>query len=177
MPTPTPTPTPGSGGPSTAILSPTGGSTTAGVTTVTFTVSDSSAAVSCSLDSSAIACDSSGSVHIGPLVHGVHVFTVTATNSHGVAHTSTLNWNVDAMGPSAMITSPTNGQNTGSTGSIVFSVGDSISNHCVLDGVSMACASGFNFSSLVSGSHTFSVYGVDQYGNVGATASVTWTVN
>jgi hypothetical protein len=78
-----------------------------------------------------------------------------------------------------VITSPTNGGHTASSGSVTYTVDDSDSVECTLDGgspVNCDLSGTFSFSGLDNGTHTFMIFGVDQYGNQGANASVMWNV-
>jgi len=128
--------------------------------TVAFTVSDSSATVTCSLDGgAAVACSSPWST--SGLALGSHTLTVTATNG-GKTGTASYSWTVLAP-PTATITSgPANGASV--LGPIVTF--NFVTNtpgatfQCSIDGAAFsACTSPVSLLNLLS-THTFAVRAV-----------------
>ncbi|MBI3630787.1 MAG: DUF5011 domain-containing protein [Candidatus Sungbacteria bacterium] len=85
----------------------------------------------------------------------------------------------DTTPPVVTITSPTAGQVTAPSGTIIYTTDDSVSVGCTLDGGSVPCTTSgsYAFSLLSDGSHTFTVQGTDSVGNTSPVASVTWTVD
>lgn len=172
MPTPTPTVAPGSF--SLAITAPMSGEITGPTTTAYFSSSDASITLSCKVDGSPVACSLSGlSLN---LPQGMHTLQITGTNGSSATQSASVDWQVDAQGPMMQITYPMNGASTSSSVTITFTSGDSISNQCTLDSSAVPCGNNATFINLSSGPHTFTVSGVDQFGNTGAAASVSWTV-
>ena len=87
-------------------------------------------------------------------------------------------WTVDATGPVTTSSSPTSGSTTGPSVSVTFSANETATFQCKLDGGGYAaCTSPQPYGGLSGGSHTVSVKGTESYGNIGAVASVTWTVD
>ena len=112
------------------------------------------------------------------LTSGNHTFMVRATNSSGTGSATSYPWTIDTTPPTIIITSPSSGGTTGSTGTIIYSTGDASTVSCTLDSHEVACAvSGtYAFSGLSGAQHTFAVIGTDAAGNSTST-SVTWVVD
>jgi len=182
------------GGPSTGGGTP--GDTTAPDTSITrgpvgvtgtrteiilFTSPESGVSFQCRLDGADWAACSSP-ITLTPLADGLHIFEVRATDAAGNADPSPASrtWTVDATAPETTITGgPAAAVNVTSAG-FQFSASETGGSfECKVDAGDWAyCASPFNLSNLVAGSHTFQVRGTDTAGNTDATpASLTWTVD
>ena len=133
----------------------------------------------CKLDGGSFASCTSPKTYSG-LTDGSHTFAVRAVDQAGNtdATPDSRTWTVDATGPVTTISSPTSGSTTGPSVSVTFSANETATFQCKLDGGAYAgCTSPQPYGGLSSGSHTVSVKGTDSYGNIGAVASVTWTVD
>src|SRR5207249_4299519 len=115
---------------------------------------------------------------------GSHTFMARAKDSLNVVDPTpaSVTWNVDATGPVVTnVTGPTN-PTTSTDAHFTFTLTDAssiVEIHCQLDsGSDTVCGSSgsgsVDYSSLPTGSHTFNVYGVDSFGNVGSTSSYPW---
>jgi hypothetical protein len=141
--------------------------------------SDEMGTFECQLDSASFASCASPQAYTG-LSDGSHTFSVRGVDQAGNtdATPDSRTWTVDATGPVTTISSPTSGSTTGPSVSVTFSVNETATFQCKRDGGGYAaCTSPQAYSGLSSGSHTVSVQGTDSYGNTGAAASVTWTVD
>jgi|GEM_PF-2948394 len=159
------------------ISSPTSGSTTGTAGTILYSTDDAVSAI-CTLDGAPYACTISGSVGFSGLSNSSHTFAIDAPDSAGNHGTASVTWNVDAIGPTVSITSPTTGEITTPTTTATYTTGDATSVSCKLDGSLTSCnlSGAVLLSGLSGGSHTFTVQGTDSYGNLGNIASVTWSV-
>jgi putative nucleotidyltransferase with HDIG domain len=179
-PTPIPDPTPAPPAavpPSLVMTSGPAASTTSNTATVTFTVDDPSATVTCSLDGwpgSACSGSWSGSnIGVGP-----HVLMVVATNAGGTT-TQTYSWTVTAPIPSAPTVTVTSGPATSSTATsatVGFTVDDPAATvNCSLDGGSAsACSGSWSASGLAVGSHVLTIAATNAGGT--GTQTYSWTV-
>src|SRR5678816_1990367 len=85
-------------------------------------------------------------------------------------------FNVEATGPTAVISFPSNGLVVGPSGEIIFSAEGATSVTCTLDGSAVACTTPTYAYTLPGGEHTFTVQAFDG-GVGGAPATVTFTVD
>jgi hypothetical protein len=144
---------------------------------VTFTVSDPTAAVTCSLDGSpAATCGSPWSAT--NLTVGTHTLTINAANAGGTG-TAVYTWTITAPPVAAPGVTVTNGPaaTTGSTNaSVDFNVSDPTATVvCSLDGgVPTACTNVWTASSLAAGPHTLTIDATNSAGT--GTASYSWTI-
>jgi hypothetical protein len=153
-------------------------------TTVTFQFSSSAsgATFTCSLDGAAMAACTSPSGYAG-LKDGAHVFKVIAINTIGQPDPSggkSFSWTIDTVAPTVSIASAvdTTKTTTSKTNTLTISASEQATLQCQLDaGTWATCTSPVSYSALADGAHTFSAKATDAAGNVGAAASVTWTVD
>jgi len=154
------------------------GSVTSANAKLTYTVSDPTATVWCSVDGAAAsACTSP--VDLGGLPAGPHTVTLHATDPAGNSSTSSsASFSIDNTGPTVSFTATPPAGSANRTATASFTTDDpSASTWCALDGqAATACSGTVSYSNLSEGSHTISVYGVDQAGNRGATNTVTLSV-
>ena len=124
---------------------------------VTFTVSGSISATTCTLDGVSTACDS-GSATFPDLGVGSHTFVVTVTGPGGSAAESAA-FVVTPPAPTVTITSAPPADSPNTVGGVTFVVGgDSSATACALDDVNTACDSeSASFTGLSVGSHAFVV--------------------
>jgi hypothetical protein len=151
----------------------------AAMVTFTFTADNPSAAFECGLDGVFEPCPGgTKSFAFASSDHdSVHEFAVRAVTTVTGPSVQRM-FTVDALGPVVNITTPAQGEITGPDGTVTFvSDADAVTQACMLDGGTIACASGSVSFSLTNGTHTFSVQGADALGNLGPAASVTWSVD
>lgn len=134
----------------------------------------------CSVDGgSASACIPP--VQLTNLLDGSHAFSVYATDvANNTSAVVTRTVVVDTTGPAVSFTAgPAHGAIIGSSSpSFSFSAEAGATFKCSLDGESAsACTSPVPLSSVEEGAHAFSVYATDQFGNAGALAIRTFTVD
>jgi Bacterial Ig-like domain len=115
------------------------------------------------------------------LAPGTYTFSVRATDGVGNVESTpaTRTFTVDTQPPDTAIDSGPSGDTSSSSASFTFSATEpNVSFECKLDaGPWEPCISGKTYSSLASGSHTFSVRGRDQAGNLESSqATRTWTI-
>ena len=85
---------------------------------------------------------------------------------------------VDATGPKVTIYDAPIGTVGTGTGDVSFLANEPATFECKLDaGAWASCTSPAPFSGLSDGGHTFSVRGTDLFGNLGAVATASWTVD
>ncbi|MCZ4498105.1 MAG: putative internalin [Marmoricola sp.] len=135
----------------------------------------------CSLDHAAFSTCTSAVTPSG-LGEGAHTFEVRARDVAGNVDASpaTASWTVDTVAPDAQINSGPTGSVVATSGTFTYSstAADRASFACKLDGNPVVCpASGYTFSGLGGGSHTFTVSAVDAAGNVGPAASRTFSIS
>ena len=164
--------------PTLAISHAPSGSVTSANATLSYTVSDPSATVWCSVDgAAATACTSP--VDLGGLPAGPHTVSLHATDPAGNSSAgSSASFSIDNTGPTVSFTATPPAGSANRTATASFTTDDpSATTWCALDGnAATACAGSVSYSNLSQGSHTISVYGVDQAGNRGATNAVTFSV-
>jgi hypothetical protein len=140
----------------------------------------------CSLDGSAFATCLSPQA-LSSLGNGSHTFSVKAIDAAGnVSSATTFTWTIDLNPPDTTIVTkpftPTNNPDTTFTFSgtdTLFGPESVASFQCKLDsGSYSACTSTRSYGTLGDGSHTFSVYAVDDAGNIDPTpAQYTWFID
>jgi hypothetical protein len=189
----TPDPTPASspftvdtGAPQTTISTGPTGTVNTNAASFTFASSEAGSTFQCKLDGQAFASCTSP-VSYGLLGEGSHTFRVKATDPAGNtdATEATRTWTVDTVAPETSITSsPTPFIKTNSATFTFSSPEGGTTFQCKLDQVGTpttayaACPSSKQFTGLVDGSYTFSVYAVDAGGNFDSTpATSSFTVD
>ncbi len=144
--------------------------------TVAFTVAGNPATVDCSLDGGSPAPCTSPQAFT-KLPDGLHSFEVLATDTAGNVGTASTSFTVDTTPPVVAITSAPPSPTNNATPSVGFTVSGATTINCRVDGGAfVACASPFITAHLADGSHTVTVQGVDEVGNIG-TAATTFTVD
>ena len=147
--------------------------------TISFTVGESGANASCSLDGGAFASCTSPKTYSG-LADGNHTFRVHATDAAGnVGADDTRMWTVDTVPPNVAITTAPPDPSSSTDAAFAFSVDEiGAAAACSLDGGAFtACASPATYSGLADGSHTVRIHATDAAGNTGPDATRTWTVD
>jgi hypothetical protein len=163
-------------GPVLNITNPTGSSAVGPVFTLTFTSSDATAVHTCTLDGSVTACSTGAGVAMGPLADGFHQVTVTGVDDYGNQSSELVNFIVDATGPLLAVSEPVASGSYASPKNAIFNSTEAATFYCEIDaGPTVICTSPYAMS-LSAGAHQFRVYGVDQFGNTGATVSVNFTI-
>lgn len=185
--------------PDTTITTGPSGDVTGTAATFAFTSTKPGSTFECALDSAAFErCSSPWT--LSKLGGGVHRWRVRASSGGAVDPTpATRTWTVDAQGPVITLHGgPAEGSRSGSTTATIRMAApeSGVTFVCALDGKPMSCtareagtglATGKrqhkpvtfareSMSGLATGRRTFTVYGVDQYGNAGPPATRTWTV-
>jgi len=146
---------------------------------ISFT-SDEAASFVCSLDGlTSVSCNSPMS--LGALNDGSHHFEVIGTDPAGNASSPAVyNWTVDTTAPVLSITSvdPATPFINQSLITINFSVSESATVACDLDGVVQDCSAGsVSYSNLIDGSHMITMTPRDMAGNFGFPVGYTFTVD
>lgn len=136
----------------------------------------SSVTVTCQIDSGTATACTSPYAYSG-LADGSHTFTLTGTDAANNVTTKTYTWTIDTTPPTLAITgepaNPTNA--TGAT--FTFTIGDSQTATCQLDGNGAApCSSTEIYSGLIPGTHAFTLRGTDAAGNT-ATQIYNWVID
>jgi large repetitive protein len=151
-------------------------------TSASFSFIDTEAGVTflCQLDGSSFNLCSSPVLYPGPLSQGKHTFVVRARDAAGnLSGNTNFSWTVDTTpAPTPVITSTPANPTTQTSATFRFSDAQKgVSFLCQLDGSGFsACSSPKTYSSLIQGSHTFSVKAQDVAGNQSAAASYSWTI-
>jgi len=135
--------------------------------------------LSCSLNNVDLGQNSSP-VSVSGLAEGPYTLSVTGTDQAGnVSPAITHYWIVDMTAPTASISADYDGVTTRqTTNNISFSANESARFECNYDGAGYSsCQSPFALSGAAEGAHTFLVRATDLAGNVGASVSVSWSVD
>jgi hypothetical protein len=145
--------------------------------TFMFTVTDTDpVSATCRLDAQTAAACTSPQTYAG-LADGSHTFTLKGTDSAGNVATKTYTWTVDTIPPVLAFTSTPANPTNQTSGSFAFTIDDSVTVTCQLDGgVPNACTSPYSFTGLADGSHSFTLRGTDAAGNA-SSKSYVWTVD
>ncbi len=145
---------------------------------LTFTVDDPNAGAWCSFDgAAATACTSP--VDLSALGDGQHTVAIHATDPAG--NTSPVvqaSFTLDNTAPTATFTT-TPGASPSRTATAAFTTNDpNATTWCSLDAnAAQVCTNTVTYTGLSDGTHTISVYAIDQAGNQGATISTSFTVS
>jgi hypothetical protein len=146
-----------------------------------FSSGESGVTFEVSLDGGSFAGATSPKTYSG-LLQGGHTFAVRAKNAAGSGPAVTRAWTVDTVAPAAPTvtrTSPTTSPTSSTSQTIAIGgveAGGVLQGR--LDGAAFAAAGAtVSLSGLAGGSHTYEARVTDAAGNVGAAASVTWTVD
>jgi large repetitive protein len=152
-----------------------------GVSTATFTFSDSESGVSfvCRLDAASFAACSTPASYSG-LPDGAHTFQVKARDTVGnESPVASYPWTVDTGPPPAptIDTHPSDPSNSPNA-TFGFTGEAGATFRCQLDGSTFAtCASPVGYVSLTEGQHSFSVKAVDVLGHESTVTSFVWTID
>jgi large repetitive protein len=142
---------------------------------IQFSIGDATA-VTCQLDAQPAQPCTSPAAYSG-LSDGAHTFTLTGADALGNSATKSCAWTVDTSAPSLAITSEPPLYAASATAQFGFTIGDSVTVTCSIDGgTPAACTSPFTKPGLGEGSHSFVLRGTDAASNV-STATYTWTVD
>ncbi len=144
-----------------------------------YTVNDPAATVWCSVDGGVAAVCGGGHVDLTGLPSGPHTVSLYATDAAGNTGASvTAGFTMDNTAPVVTLTSTPPASSTKRSATVQFSTDDpGAVIWCSLDGAAaQRCTGSATYAGLGDGSHTISVYGVDQVGNRGATVSATFIV-
>ena len=145
---------------------------------LSFSVDDATATTWCSVDNaSATACTSP--LDLSGLAQGPHTVTLYATDPAGnISPTVQRGFTIDDTAPTTTFTS-TPVRSASRTATATFTTNDpGATTWCRLDAnAAQQCSDAVTYTGLTDGSHTISVYAVDQAGNRGATVSTTFTVS
>ncbi|MGK2877925.1 MAG: hypothetical protein ACSLFF_05055, partial [Solirubrobacterales bacterium] len=147
----------------------------------TFASSTSGVTYECHLDAAAYSACTSPQAY-SSLTQGSHTFYVRARNTVGTySSETTRQWTVDTVlpvNPGISLDSPTSSPTQSPNASISFTGEAGATFFGRLDAASFAVVSSpVALSSLADGSHTYSVYQVDQAGNTSGTVQVAWVVD
>jgi CSLREA domain-containing protein len=113
---------------------------------------------------------------LGDGAHSFHVRATDAAGNRGGA--ASYDWTVDTAAPVTAIGSRPPEFSKSSSASFEFSTGEEATFECKLDAEDWeACVSGQGYGPLGEGGHAFHVRATDRAGNLGETASHSWTVD
>ena len=147
--------------------------------TFKFNSDEPASTFTCQLDAgSYVDCDSP--LTYDGLAEGSHTFNVKATDEAGNTSAAVpWPWTVDTVPPVATITSSPPVVTKDKSATFNFTSNESNSTFkCSKDGGSYwSCTSPKTYSSMSEGAHTFAVQATDPAGNVGSSASYSWTVD
>jgi hypothetical protein len=134
----------------------------------------------CAVDNGAPqACSSP--VQLTGLSEGNHWFEVYATDLAGnAAAPISVSWKNDYTPPQLTTgtVTPAQGLTNSPNISVEFGSSEPGTIYCSQDGdAAVACTSPLSWTGLADGAHSLSVYAVDIAGNVGATTSLSWTID
>ena len=131
----------------------------------------------CSLDGGAFAACPSPQEYTG-LAQGTHTFAVRAKDAAGTGPATSYAWQIDSVGPTALITETPGNPTSSRSATFAFSANEPGSFACELDGGGFGpCASPWSYQGLGDGAHTFTVRPTDFLGNTGASATYSWRVD
>lgn len=147
--------------------------------TFTFSATETPSTFQCSVDGAGFSACSSPTTP--SLADGAHSFAVRAVDGIGNVDPTPAarSFTVDTTGPTTTITSGPSGTVGETSATFAFSASEGgVTFACQIDGGAFAtCTSPRTYTGLASGGHTFSVRATDAAGNVGTTASTSWTVD
>jgi hypothetical protein len=167
--------------PTVSITSPQSGNPAPASGTIIYTVGDATS-VKCTLDGMSVGCDTSGLYQYGNLAAGSHTFSLTATDAHGnTSAPVSVTFFIDYDGPvvESLNVQANDDNNCNATLYVNLSDQSTITEvHCVLNGSDEVCGSGTSVSRFydtreLEYNNDISAYGVDEWGNVGASMSTT----
>lgn len=154
--------------------------------TFVYTITDAVSGVDtaeCALDNAPLArCDLTRSTFSG-LTESAHRFRIVATDrAKNRSQEISFSWTIDTTKPTVTITKtppPFSKDRNGSVEFVGMDGGQPLNRfECQLDGAGYsACNSPKNFSGLADGSHTITVRGYDNAGNVSDPTSYTWIID
>ncbi|MFT4049727.1 MAG: GDSL-type esterase/lipase family protein [Solirubrobacterales bacterium] len=162
---------------------PTASSTQSTSQTIAYAASESGGTMQCKLDDASYAVCTSSPVTLNGLANGSHTYSVTQTDSAGnISAPGTVTWIVDTIAPAAptVTGSAANGvTTTASSQTITFSGAEAGGTfQCKADSDAWAlCSSPTTKNDFAEGSHSYSVRQIDAAGNIGAVATISWTVD
>jgi hypothetical protein len=114
------------------------------------------------------------------LSDGTHTVTVTVKDLAGNLSTpAAWTWTIDTANPVVTITSGPADPTPDTRAKFTFTADDEhgVTFTCTLDsGLPATCVSGVIYTGLSTGDHLFGVYATDDAGNVGNTATYSWTI-
>ncbi len=145
----------------------------------TFTMSaDESATFACTLDGTSVPC-TGPSTTFSALADGSHTLSVVAVDDAGNRSAAQARvWTVDAVAPTAVITSAPASLVNSSTATFAFRSDKTATFTCRLDsGAWASCTSPHTRTAVADGTHTLSVRATSLSGVVSAIVSTTWTVD
>jgi hypothetical protein len=166
-----------------SITAPTAAYTTNTTQPVTFSISETNqGTTTCQIDSGTPVACTSVYTPASPMSQGAHTITVLHTDLAGRTGSANASFTVDNVAPSISLTAPANGASVSSTTPTVTytrtEANPGANNQCVLDGgAPFYCTSGSALPVLGQGSHTLYVTHADLAGNVGTSATNTFTVD
>lgn len=110
-------------------------------------------------------------------VDGAHTVTAYEYNASGASpYSAAGSFTMETTPPAITFTTQPTNPSSASSGSFVFSVSETATVQCNLDGGGFAaCASPFDYSGLLVGTHAFTATATDIAGNVGTT-TYNWTI-
>jgi multisubunit Na+/H+ antiporter MnhG subunit len=146
---------------------------------VTITPAESGGSLQGSLDGAAFALATSP-VSLSGLSQGSHKYQARQIDAAGnVGAVGEVTWSVDTIAPAAPGLTGPNGTVTTTSASIEITPAESGGSlQGKLDGASFATVtSSVSLTGLSNGQHTYSARQVDNAGNLGSAASITWTID
>lgn len=158
-------------------VSPSNSPTNQSSITINFSANVSAVTFACSIDGGAASTCASPKI-ITSLADGQHSIAIHAVDRFGALdpNGASYSWIVDTIPPTNTLTTTRN-ENTSI--SFAFTANEAVSDFvCALDGAAFTtCQSPLALSGLAVGDHNLAVRATDLAGNIGGTASYSWTVD
>jgi hypothetical protein len=142
-----------------------------------FSCGEASCTFQCELDGTGMLPCNSPHDYLG-LLTGFHVFRVQATDDAGnTGEATSYSWNIDLAGPQATITIAPSDPDSSTSASFEFTCNEATCDYeCQIDGATFEDCTSPKIYTLSYDAHTFGVRAVDGAGNVGPTATHSWTI-
>ena len=165
-------------GAATTIVTAPPGLTNSTSASFTFTASEQGTTFECSLDGALFSQCVSPKAY-GGLADGQHRFSVRAIDSStNTGPEASHAWRIDTRPPRAVVPAGPPAVANSRSATFTFSADEPSTFQCRLDtGGLVPCSSPASYQNLGEGTHTFVAVPTDAIGNIGASASYSWTID